>query len=710
MTKKHIKVPTILIVDDTPANVELLVAILSLEYTVKTASRGSEALAAAREMQPDMIMLDIMMPGMNGFDVCRALKADVATKGIPVIFVTSLLKPDDEALGFEVGGVDYITKPFSALVVRTRVKTHLALKGTQIELEGQNEELCRSQKELELSRNTYAGLFDFAPVGYFTFDARGHIQEANLAGAELIGIERRQLVDIPFSIFITDAEGREVFSKHLESVLLRQGMHKCEIRLTRKDGAVVYGVLQSVTVDAIEGRDGYILSSVEDCTVAKQLATKIQEAREYAENIIETVRKPLVVLNSGLIILTANNCFYDTFKVTPEETIGNYICDLGNRQWDIPKLRALFDDILLNHTVFNDYEVEHDFQGIGRKTILLNAREIFREKIGSHIILLAMEDITKRKQLHEEQSRLAMIVESSNDAIFTVSPNDVITSWNEGAESIFGYTAGEIIGKQIFTIIPAELHHERTHIWQTILSGEHLKYFETTRIRKDSKRIYVSLTTSPLLNTDGEIIGNSVIARDVTERRKMEETIKHQALHDTLTDLPNRQLFMDLLALELAQSHRHSKKMALMFLDLNGFKQVNDSYGHDCGDRLLQEVARRLKASIRESDTVARFGGDEFTVLMSDLAWTDDVGIVLKKIMGAFEAPFILDGVTVETSTSIGVSMFPEDGTCGEDLMKKADSAMYEAKGAAGNSYQFYTTNINTPTIAEATKYDRYRV
>src|SRR5512140_2919128 len=138
----------------------------------------------------------------------------------------------------------------------------------------------------------------------------------------------------------------------------------------------------------------------------KQLAADIQDAREYAENIVETVREPMVVLNSDLKILTANHSFYDTFKVTPGETIGNFIYDLGNGQWDIPKLRVLVEEILPKDTVINGYEVEHDFPGIGRKTILLNARQIFREKIGSRIILLAMEDITERKRAEERVSEV----------------------------------------------------------------------------------------------------------------------------------------------------------------------------------------------------------------------------------------------------------------------------------------------------------------
>ena len=135
---------------------------------------------------------------------------------------------------------------------------------------------------------------------------------------------------------------------------------------------------------------------------SNNLETENQGVIEYSENIVETVREPLLVLNSDLKILSANSSFYHTFKVTPKETIGNFIYDLGNRQWDIPKLRLLLEEILPTNAVFNDYEVDHIFQSIGRKIMLLNARQIFRKDIGSHIILLAMEDITERKQLESE--------------------------------------------------------------------------------------------------------------------------------------------------------------------------------------------------------------------------------------------------------------------------------------------------------------------
>jgi len=288
------------------------------------------------------------------------------------------------------------------------------LETQQIELELQNDELRRAREELEVSRTKYAELYDFAPVGYFTFDQSGLIREVNLTGARLLGIERARLIEVPFSNCIADADGRETFSGHLATVLHGNGIEKCDIRLTGKDGTVIFGQLQSVRVDAMETEAGFILSSIVDGTVAKMLETEIQDAREYAENIVETVHKPLVVLNSDLKILTANHSFYETFKVTPGETIGNFIYDLGNGQWDIPKLRVLFEDILPNDSVFNEYEVDHDFQDIGHKIILLNARQIFRKNIGSHIILLAMEDITERKKVEAERVRLEQVLQDKN--------------------------------------------------------------------------------------------------------------------------------------------------------------------------------------------------------------------------------------------------------------------------------------------------------
>jgi PAS domain S-box-containing protein len=261
--------PKILCVDDEPLNLSLLEAILLPRgYDVVTAANGLEALEKFKTETIDLCILDVYMPGTDGFEVCRRIKADEEHHIIPVVMVTAYTDSENRIRGIEAGADDYISKPFNTAEVLARLKMLLHVKSLQ---------------------------------------------------------------------------------------------------------------------------------------------DSLREAGEYAENIVETVRQPLLVLDSELKILTANLCFYETFNVTPEETIGNFIYDLGNRQWDIATLRTLLEEILPHETLFNGYEVEHDFKGIGPKVFMLNARQIFRKNIGSNIILLAMEDITDRKQAEKLQEDIERI-------------------------------------------------------------------------------------------------------------------------------------------------------------------------------------------------------------------------------------------------------------------------------------------------------------
>jgi len=434
------------------------------------------------------------------------------------------------------------------------------LEGQQIELELQNEELLRAQEELETSRNKYTELYDFAPVGYFTFDARGVIREVNLTGAGLLGVERQLLVDKPFNAFIADTAGIEIFSGHIETVFKKEGMHKCEIRLAGKDGSVIHGQLQSVAVDDNGNKEGHILSSIVDGTLAKQLGIEIQDAREYAENIVETVRKPLVVLNSDLKIITSNQSFYDIFKVTPEETVGNFIYDLGNRQWDIPGLRVLIEDILPNDTEFSGYRVDHDFPGIGRKIIMLNARQISRKDISSHIILLAMEDITVRTQaeeaLYKAGALQSAIFNSANFSSIATDAKGVIQIFNVGAERMLGYTADEVMDK----ITPADISDPQEVVMRAkelsleldtpITPGfEALVFkasrgiediYELTYIRKDGSRFPAVVSVTALRDAQDVIIGYLLIGTDNTARKRAEEALlKAGALQSAIFNSAN---------------------------------------------------------------------------------------------------------------------------------------------------------------------------
>ncbi len=249
----------------------------------------------------------------------------------------------------------------------------------------------------------------------------------------------------------------------------------------------------------------------------------------YGEAILRAVPVPFLVLRPDLRVNTASEAFYATFRVAPAATEGRLVYEIGTGQWDIPQLRKLLEEILPQHTIFTDFEVTHEFERLGRRTILLNARRTSNlEGMPDHI-LLAIEDITARREAEVLQARLSAIVSSADDAILSKTMDGVVTTWNASAERMFGYTAEEIIGNPRLHLTPPELRAEDEQLLKQVRAGNPIKHFETQRMTKDGRRLPVSLTISPIKNARGEVIGASKIARDITERKTGEEAL-HRAL------------------------------------------------------------------------------------------------------------------------------------------------------------------------------------
>ncbi len=205
---------------------------------------------------------------------------------------------------------------------------------------------------------------------------------------------------------------------------------------------------------------------------------------------------------------------------------------------------------------------------------------------------------------------------------------------------------------------------------------------------KDGSTVWTDVTTTSMFNANGQFIGLLGIARDISDRKRAEARIQYLAQHDPLTGLPNRDLFSDRLGQALALARRNNGMLALMFLDLDRFKPVNDQYGHSMGDLLLQEVARRIEACLRKADTVARIGGDEFVVLLHHIEAQHNANTVAEKIREVLEEPFKIEQRTIKVSASIGIAIFPNDGTSELELSKRADEAMYVAKRNGSNQVQ----------------------
>ncbi|WP_447985553.1 putative bifunctional diguanylate cyclase/phosphodiesterase [Nitrospira sp. Nam74] len=294
--------------------------------------------------------------------------------------------------------------------------------------------------------------------------------------------------------------------------------------------------------------------------------------------------------------------------------------------------------------------------------------------------------------LQSAQERFKGIYESSKDAIVYASLEGRHEDVNESMIKLTGYSRSELLQKSYRDLTPKEYRSDECEAVQSVIStGQPLEY-EKELLCRDGSRVPVVLTAFVVKAGDGKPIGLAMILKDVTERKRAERAIIELAYHDALTGLPNRRLFYDRLNLALFPAARKRQALAVLALDLDGFKTVNDSLGHAKGDLMLQWVAERLKATLRLGDTVARSGGDEFIILLSDLSNSADAVKIAQKLLGAFQPAFVLDGQEFPVTASIGLSLYPEDGVDADALMRNADAAMYRAKKQGGNAYQLCTT------------------
>ncbi len=300
-------------------------------------------------------------------------------------------------------------------------------------------------------------------------------------------------------------------------------------------------------------------------------------------------------------------------------------------------------------------------------------------------LCVAMETAMDQQQL----MLLGSALSATANGVFITDKTGSIQWVNRAFTDLTGYGEREALGATPHILNSGKQDSAfYAKLWQTISRGEVWRN-ELVDRRKDGSNLFVRQTITPISDA-GEISHYIAILEDISAEKKAEARIAHMAHYDSLTKLPNRALFLDRLQQALASAKRASHPAALMFLDLDRFKSVNDTLGHHAGDLLLQQVAERLRGCVRESDTVSRLAGDEFTVILPVITVREDVVRVAEKIIAAFATPFDLDGHEVSMSTSIGIALFPKDATDEHDILKRADLAMYEAKAGGRNKVAFF--------------------
>jgi diguanylate cyclase (GGDEF)-like protein/PAS domain S-box-containing protein len=319
--------------------------------------------------------------------------------------------------------------------------------------------------------------------------------------------------------------------------------------------------------------------------------------------------------------------------------------------------------------------------------------------VALYIIIRQVMSERAGNELRETNRFAAEIVQNAGEGIIVYDREFRFIVWNRFMEAMTGLKAEDVVGKRAFDLFPHMREQGVDEMLERALKGEtvaspDVHYY----VPGGDRQGWVSSVYRPHMDDRGNIVGIIGLIRDITSRKEAEQQIEYQAYHDALTGLANRRLFQEHLTLALALAQRRQRLVAVLYLDLDHFKIVNDSLGHTTGDGLLKQVAARLRSAVRDGDTVARVGGDEFTIILQELSRREDAAIVAQKVLRTIAAPFDVTNHRLYVTTSIGITIFPDDGEDAESLLKSADNAMYRAKSEGRNTYQMSTQELNRST------------
>jgi diguanylate cyclase (GGDEF)-like protein/PAS domain S-box-containing protein len=427
--------------------------------------------------------------------------------------------------------------------------------------------------------------------------------------------------------------------------------------------------------------------------IIKQTKRELQQALEFAESVVSTVHEPILLLDAGLRIVWANNSFYKLFLVKPQDTKGMLIYEIGKNQWDIPKLQELLQERIANNTSINDFKIECDFPQIGRCVMILNARHIYDGKSKTYRILLTIKNISEGKCIEQKKTsselRYRRLFETAQDGILILdAETGQITDVNPFLIDMLGYSKDEFLGKRLWEIGAFMDSRRSREAYRKLQKNGYIRYEDLPLKTKNGQKREVEFVSNAYLENDERVIQCNI--RDISERKQLERNLAFAATHDIVTGLPNRMLFNDHYNLALAGAKRYHKKLAIAVLDIDHFKDINDTFGHHYGDELLKEFGNRLCSIVRKTDTVARIGGDEFALLMTEVIEIENITNFAQKILANVRKPFVLNDRKVRIAVSIGISNYPDDGEDVEILIKYADTAMYQVKNNGRNNYLRY--------------------
>ncbi|MBF0622124.1 MAG: EAL domain-containing protein [Magnetococcales bacterium] len=595
----------------------------------------------------------------------------------------------------------------------------------QEELHSQNEELVHSREKLEALLSKFSVLFEDSPVSYFVLDKHQTILELNQASARLLNTPKQFLLGKLLLPYINRSE-IDALNNHYRRVF--DGSNATdELELIPHKRKSVPCVLQSQKIIDPILEEPVSLTVIFDISSQKYQEQQIAMLAERNRRILYAVEDGILGTNESGLIVFSNPASEKMLQFTSEELFGQSLVEIlkekdtdHNKTLDIDSaiLNTLKDGdvrtveeqlfrckngsrILVEYVVAPTYEEEY-ISGL-----VLTFRDISRRKQAEEILRNAHDQLERRvlertKELRTVNERLRLtsqVFESTSEAIVITDAKNRIIEVNPAFIRITGYTSDEALGKNPGFMKSGR--HDRAFyadLWKKVWQ-EGFWQGEIWDRRKNGEVYPKWLTINTVKDKTDDLIQCIGVFSDISRVKATEEKLEQLAFFDGLTGLPNRTLFKTRLEHEFTAAHRHRKKIALLFLDLDNFKNINDTLGHAAGDNLLTIMAGRIKSCVRDSDTVSRLGGDEFTIILTDIDDASSVSHVVYNIQKSMRKPMKLDGHRIVVGGSIGIAIYPDDGNTSDSLIKNADAAMYHAKESGRNTYAFFTKELNSQAM-----------
>ena len=553
----------------------------------------------------------------------------------------------------------------------------------------------RALAELRASRERLERMFRGSPLPIAISGIEdGAVIDVNDAWARTYGYSREAVLGrnfVELGLWV-DVESR----RRMRDQLLANGaVRNFEVRWRKSSGEIAE-VLMSADVIELDGAP-VMLSAGLDITERNTAERRLRDSEARFSKIFHSSPVPVAMSRLGDgTFLEVNDTCSKWFGWSRDEAIGRTSLELGI--WTRSGDRDEFVRMLQAGVGVRNMECRFRKRSGELADVLLSADVL--ELAGEACIVTSVMDITERKQaerqLRESERRFRDFAEAAGEYVWELDVDGRYTFLSRRVEQVLGYTPDELLGRKPTELLPpGEAERVRDWLVQLMRSREAFRNIEHRSMSRSGSQVWQLVSGVPILDGEGRFVGFRGTALDITERKQAESRIAELATRDPLTGLPNRLLLSDRLARGIAAAQREGTLLAVMFVDLDHFKRINDTLGHEIGDQLLREVAKRIGGVLRKGDTLSRLGGDEFVVVLEDLKTAEDAGQVARKLIDALSQPYDIEGHTLNSAASAGIAIYPTDATDATTLMRHADTAMYVAKSSGRRNYQFFSAEMN---------------